>query len=52
MPKQKVSIDFILKESLKLFRKKSYHNTSIADIVEACGLLKAVFTIILQVKRR
>ncbi|MBK6338863.1 MAG: helix-turn-helix transcriptional regulator [Bacteroidetes bacterium] len=40
MPKQKVSIDFILKESLKLFRKKSYHNTSIADIAEACGLLK------------
>lgn len=40
MPKQKVSVDFILKESLKLFRKKSYHNTSIADIAEACGLLK------------
>jgi TetR/AcrR family transcriptional repressor of nem operon len=40
VPKQKVSIDFILKESLKLFRKKSYHNTSIADIAEACGLLK------------
>jgi TetR/AcrR family transcriptional repressor of nem operon len=40
VPKQKVSVDFILKESLKLFRKKSYHNTSIADIAEACGLLK------------
>lgn len=40
MPKQKVSVDFILKESLKLFRKKSYHHTSIADIAEACGLLK------------
>lgn len=40
MPKQKVSIDYILKQSLRLFRKKSYHNTSIADIAEACGLLK------------
>ncbi len=40
MPKQKVGETFILKESLKLFRKKSYHNTSMADIAEACGLLK------------
>ena len=40
VPKQKVSVDFILKESLKLFRQKSYHNTSVADIAEACGLLK------------
>lgn len=40
MPKQKVSIDFILKQSLRLFREKSYYNTSIADIAEACGLLK------------
>ncbi|MCO5248839.1 MAG: TetR/AcrR family transcriptional regulator [Chitinophagales bacterium] len=40
MPKQKVSIDFILRQSLRLFREKSYHNTSIADIAEACGLLK------------
>lgn len=40
MPKQKVSVDFILKQSLRIFRQKSYHNTSIADIAEACGLLK------------
>ena len=40
MPKQKVSIEDILKQSLKLFRQKSYHNTSIADIASACGLLK------------
>jgi TetR/AcrR family transcriptional repressor of nem operon len=33
-------VDYILKQSLRLFRKKSYHNTSIADIAEACGLLK------------
>jgi TetR/AcrR family transcriptional repressor of nem operon len=40
LPKQKVSEEFILKESLKLFRRKSYHNTTMADIAEACGLLK------------
>lgn len=40
MSKQKNNIDNILKQSLKLFRQKSYHNTSIADIAEACGLLK------------
>ena len=40
MPKQKVSLDDIFKHSLKLFRQKSYHNTSIADIAAACGLLK------------
>lgn len=40
MPKQKVSVEDILKQSLKLFRQKSYHNTSIADIAAACGLLK------------
>ena len=40
MPKQKVSVEEILKHSLKLFRQKSYHNTSIADIASACGLLK------------
>lgn len=40
LPKQKVSEEFILKESLKLFRRKSYHNTSMADIADACGLLK------------
>ncbi|HQG38062.1 MAG TPA: TetR/AcrR family transcriptional regulator [Chitinophagales bacterium] len=40
MPKQKVSVEDILKQSLKLFKQKSYHNTSIADIAAACGLLK------------
>ena len=40
MTKQKVSESFILIESLKLFRRKSYHNTSMADIAESCGLLK------------
>jgi len=40
MPKQKVTEEEILKQSLRLFRQKSYHNTSVADIAEACGLLK------------
>jgi TetR/AcrR family transcriptional repressor of nem operon len=40
MPKQKASVEDILRQSLKLFRQKSYHNTSIADIAAACGLLK------------
>jgi len=40
VPKQKVNVEDILKQSLKLFRQKSYHNTSIADIASACGLLK------------
>lgn len=40
MPKQKASVEDILRQSLKLFRQKSYHNTSIADIASACGLLK------------
>ncbi len=40
MPKQKVSEEYILKQSLQLFKQKSYYNTSVADIAEACGLLK------------
>lgn len=40
MSKQRKNIDNILKQSLRLFRQKSYHNTSIADIAEACGMLK------------
>lgn len=40
MAKQKVNAEEILKQSFKLFREKSYHNTSMADIAEACGILK------------
>lgn len=40
MPKQKVTSEEILKQSFKLFREKSYHNTSMADIADACGILK------------
>ncbi len=40
MPKQKVSEKFILKQSLRVFRKKGYHHTKMEDIAAACGLLK------------
>tara|TARA_B100000927_G_scaffold204022_1_gene165474 strand:+ start:203 stop:769 length:567 start_codon:yes stop_codon:yes gene_type:complete len=40
MPRQKVDEQTIIKEALKLFRQKSYHATSMADIAMACGLLK------------
>ncbi len=40
MPKQKTNAKFIIKQSLKVFRNKGYHSTSMADIAKACGLLK------------
>ena len=40
MPKQKVDLKFILKQSLKEFRKKGYNHTSLQDIADACGLKK------------
>lgn len=40
MPKQKVDENFIILQSLKLFRQQSYYNTSMADIAAACGLQK------------
>lgn len=40
MPKQKVDEQTIILEALKLFRKKSYFNTSMSDIADACGLQK------------
>jgi len=40
MPKQKVDEQTIILEALKLFRQKSYFNTSMADIAGACGLQK------------
>lgn len=40
MPKQKVDENVIILASLKLFRKNSYYNTSMADIAAACGLQK------------
>lgn len=40
MPVQKVDEEQIIKESLKILREKSYHNMTMADIANACGLLK------------
>ncbi len=40
MAKQKVDANIIINQSIKLFRQKTYHNISMADIAESCGLLK------------
>lgn len=40
MAKQKVDANFIIAQSIKLFRQKTYHNISMADIADSCGLLK------------
>ena len=40
MARQKVDESYIILQSLILFRQRSYHNTSMADIAEACGILK------------
>lgn len=37
---KKTSKEEILKASVKLFKRKGYYNTSIANIAKACGLLK------------
>lgn len=40
MPVQKITKDEILLKSSDIFRVKGYHNTSMQDLAEACGLLK------------
>lgn len=40
MPVKKVAKRDIIKASLKVFRGKGYHNTTMSDIAAACGLLK------------
>lgn len=40
MPLKKVDKRTIIKESLHVFRNKGYHNTTMADVAMACGLLK------------
>jgi TetR/AcrR family transcriptional regulator, lmrAB and yxaGH operons repressor len=37
---KKTSKEEILKESIKLFKIQGYHNTSMANIADACGLIK------------
>lgn len=40
MPVKKVDKRDIIKASLKVFRQKGYHSTTMSDIAAACGLLK------------
>jgi TetR/AcrR family transcriptional repressor of nem operon len=40
MPKQKVDEQYIIIQSLKLFRQRSFHSTSMSDIAKTCGILK------------
>lgn len=40
MPKKRISRDFILNQALKIFSEKSYYNATMADIADACGILK------------
>lgn len=40
MPIQKVTKEEILLKSADVFRLKGYHNTSVQDLADACGLLK------------
>lgn len=40
MPKQKTSRNEILEQSIRLFKMKGYYHTSMADISDACNLLK------------
>jgi AcrR family transcriptional regulator len=40
MPVQKITKEEILVKSADVFRVKGYHNTSMQDLAEVCGLLK------------
>jgi len=40
MPVKKVTKPDLIREALKLFRTQGYHKTTMADIGNACGLLK------------
>jgi TetR/AcrR family transcriptional repressor of nem operon len=40
MPVQKITKEEILLKASDVFRVKGYHNTSMQDLAEACGLLK------------
>lgn len=43
MPTKKTSRESIIIQALQVFRKQGYHNTSIKDLSEACGIQKAHF---------
>ncbi|MHB9116657.1 MAG: TetR/AcrR family transcriptional regulator [Burkholderiales bacterium] len=40
MPAQKTDLDTIVSRAAELIRKQGYHKTSMAELAEACGLLK------------
>ncbi len=40
MPVQKITKEEIIKKSVDIFRAKGYHNTTMQDIAQSCGLLK------------
>ncbi|MEL6558822.1 MAG: TetR/AcrR family transcriptional regulator [Bacteroidota bacterium] len=43
MPLQKITKEEIIKISIRVFRDKGYHNTSMSDLAKACGLTKGLF---------
>lgn len=43
MPLQKISREEMIFTSAQVFRKQGYHNTSMNDLAEACGLTKGIF---------
>lgn len=43
MPLKKITKEEIIKISIRVFRDKGYHNTSMSDLAKACGLTKGLF---------
>ncbi len=43
MPIQKITKEEIILKSLEVFRHQGFHNTSMNDLAEACGLFKGSF---------
>ncbi|GAB4347876.1 MAG: TetR/AcrR family transcriptional regulator [Flammeovirgaceae bacterium] len=43
MPIKKITKEEIVMKSLEVFAQKGYHQTSMSDLAEACGLLKGSF---------
>ena len=43
MPLQKITLEEIIKSSIRVFRKKGYYRTSISDLAKETGLTKGVF---------
>ena len=43
MPKEKISKQNLILESIRVFRRKGYYRTSMTDLAAACGLTKGAF---------